>query len=100
MDDGINVKHIRRLVKEMSDLASQGKQMTIKVKVAHPGSPLKRKSSPVAMSDPISKAIIREENRTEMPTAIKCRRLIMEECDSASVVESSEKQERVEFKTV
>ena len=50
------------------------------------------------MSDPISKDIIREENKTEMPTAIKCRRLIMEECDSATVVESSEKQEKVQIK--
>ena len=97
MDDGINVKHIRRLVKEMSDLASQGKQMTIKVKVAHPGSPLKRKSSPVAMSDPISKAIMREENKTEMPTAVKCRRLSLEECELASVVESSENQKKVQI---
>ena len=49
------------------------------------------------MSDPISKAIMREENKTEMPTAVKCRRLSLEECELASVVESSENQKKVQI---
>ena len=46
--------------------------MIIKVNVAHPWSPLFRKSTPVAMSDPMSKAIIIEEKKTVIPKLRKC----------------------------
>ena len=83
------MKHIRRLIKEMNDLASQGVQMMRKVNVAHPRLPLFRKSSPVAMSDPMSKAIIREEKKTLSPKSRKCSRLSFEVRASAFALESA-----------
>ena len=70
------------LVKEMNDLASHGVQMMTNVNVAHPRSPLFRKLTPVAISDAMSKTIMREEKKTAVPKLRKCCRLSLESARS------------------
>ena len=71
-EDGDKKKQIFRLIKEIRTLAIQGAQIMTNVNFAQLGSPFLWNSIPVAMSDPMSKAIRRTENKTLVPKSMKC----------------------------
>ena len=71
-DDDDLVKQIRMLANEIRILANQGTHMMPKVNFAQPTFPVLRKSIPVAMSDPMSNVIIREEQSNLTANSIKC----------------------------